>query len=139
MKQFMLAGLALQLCALPALAADKTAAVPSNAPTTMTTADPHPMAPATTAKPMTSPADSSMSTTGTVARPDQAPSTAKMAAVPGANSFTESQARGRLEKNGYSQVTGLTKDKDGIWRGSAMKNGSSVQVTVDYKGNISVN
>ena len=57
MKQFMLAGLALQLCALPALAADKTAAVPSNAPTTMTTADPHPMAPATTAKPMTSPAE----------------------------------------------------------------------------------
>ena len=68
-----------------------------------------------------------------------ASATAPAGAVPGANSFTESQARSRLEKNGYSQVSGLTKGDDGIWRGAATKNGSSVHVTVDYKGNISVN
>jgi putative membrane protein len=66
-------------------------------------------------------------------------STARPGGEPGANSFTESQARGRLTKDGYSQVSGLTKGNDGIWRGTATKNGNPVQVGVDYKGNISMN
>lgn len=57
----------------------------------------------------------------------------------GANSFTEAQARRRLEDNGYSQVSGLTKDGDGIWRGSAVKNGVPARVGVDFKGDISMN
>jgi len=56
---------------------------------------------------------------------------------PGANSFTEAQARTRLEENGYSAVSALTKDADGIWRGTATKASKSVQVGVDYKGIIS--
>ncbi len=120
MMRFMMAGVALQLCALPALA-QNVPATQSNPPASVSR-------------------DSSMAPmSGTATRSSQAPSSAAMGAVPGANSFTEAQARSRLEKNGYSQVSGLTKDKDGIWRGSAMKNGSSVQVTVDYKGNISMN
>jgi protein CpxP len=59
--------------------------------------------------------------------------------VKGANSFTEGQARTRLEHNGYSQVSGLTKGNDGIWRGTATKNGSPVHVGVDFKGDISMN
>ena len=59
--------------------------------------------------------------------------------VAGANSFTETQARRRLEQNGYSQVSSLVKGKDGIWRGTATKNGASGQVSVDYKGDISMN
>jgi len=54
----------------------------------------------------------------------------------GANSFTEGQARSRLEGAGYSNVTNLTKDDQGIWRGTAQKDGQSVNVGVDFKGNI---
>jgi len=57
--------------------------------------------------------------------------------TPGANSFTEGQARSRLEANGYSSVSALTKDADGIWRGTATKGSRSGAVSVDYKGVIS--
>jgi hypothetical protein len=56
---------------------------------------------------------------------------------PGANALTEAQARSRLERNGYARVSDLKKDDDGVWRGSAMKNGSTTNVAVDYRGNIS--
>ena len=54
----------------------------------------------------------------------------------GANSFTDGQAKSRLEKSGFSDVSALTKDKDGVWRGTAQRNGQTVQVWVDYKGNV---
>jgi hypothetical protein len=54
----------------------------------------------------------------------------------GANSFTEAQARSRIEAAGYSNVSGLTKDQDGIWRGKASKAGTTVGVALDYQGNV---
>lgn len=62
----------------------------------------------------------------------------KTAAAPvaGANSFTESEARSRLEAHGYTNVSGLQKDAKSIWRGTATKNGQSVRVALDYQGNI---
>ncbi len=54
----------------------------------------------------------------------------------GANSFTEGQAKARLEERGFQAVSALTKDKDGIWRGTATQNGQPVEVAVDYQGNI---
>ena len=62
----------------------------------------------------------------------------KTAAAPvkGRNSFTMNEARRRIEKGGFTQVTGLKKDADGIWRGKGMKNGSSVDVYCDYQGNV---
>jgi len=54
----------------------------------------------------------------------------------GANSFTEGQARSRIEAAGYSNVSGLGKDKDGIWRGKASKEGRAVDVALDYQGNV---
>lgn len=54
----------------------------------------------------------------------------------GASSFTEAQARGRIEDKGFSAVTGLAKGDDGIWRGTATKGGTAGQVWLDYKGNI---
>ncbi len=54
----------------------------------------------------------------------------------GASSFTEAQARGRIEDKGFSAVTGLAKGDDGIWRGAATKGGTAGQVWLDYKGNI---
>ncbi len=56
----------------------------------------------------------------------------------GANSFTEGQARTRLEGAGLTNVTALQKDDQGIWRGKAMRSGQSVTVGFDYKGNIGV-
>lgn len=68
------------------------------------------------------------------------PSSSQTAAAPvsGANSFTEAQARSRIERDGYSAVTGLVKDDKGIWRGKAMKGASSVGVSLDYQGNVVV-
>lgn len=62
----------------------------------------------------------------------------KTAAAPvkGRNSFTMNEARRRIEKGGFTQVTGLKKDADGVWRGKGMKNGSSVDVYCDYQGNV---
>ena len=54
----------------------------------------------------------------------------------GANSFTEGEAMRRIEKEGFSQVADLKKDADGVWRGHGMKKNASVNVWLDYKGNI---
>jgi len=53
----------------------------------------------------------------------------------GANSFTMAEAKSRLERNGYAGVAGLTKDADGVWRGTATKDGRQRNVWLDYKGN----
>jgi len=58
------------------------------------------------------------------------------APVKGRNSFTMNEARRRIEKGGFTQVTGLKKDADGIWRGKGMKNGASMDVYCDYQGNV---
>jgi putative membrane protein len=54
----------------------------------------------------------------------------------GANSFTEGQAKSRIESHGYSNVSPLAKDDGGVWRGKAMKDGKSVNVSLDYEGNV---
>ena len=57
----------------------------------------------------------------------------------GANSFTMDQAKSRIEAAGYSGVTALAKDKDGIWRGQASKGGAPHAVSLDYQGNVIAN
>jgi len=54
----------------------------------------------------------------------------------GSNSFSEAQARGRIAKAGYSGVSKLAKDRNGVWRGMAMRHGKRVHVGLDYKGNV---
>lgn len=54
----------------------------------------------------------------------------------GANSFTESQARSRLNKAGFTDAKDLKKDDQGIWRGTAMHGGKQVSVGLDFKGNV---
>ena len=54
----------------------------------------------------------------------------------GANSFTQSQAHDRIQAAGFSGVTELAKDDQGIWRGKATRAGKSATVGFDYKGNI---
>lgn len=57
-------------------------------------------------------------------------------AADGANSFTEDQAKGRIEKSGFSDVMDLKKDNNGHWIGWATKGGKKVHIALDYKGNI---
>ena len=54
----------------------------------------------------------------------------------GANSFTEGEARARLAKAGFLDARDLKKDSDGIWRGTATRGGQTVQVGLDFKGNV---
>ena len=54
----------------------------------------------------------------------------------GANSFTEGQAQDRVLAAGFANVSALTKDDKGIWRGTAEAEGKTVNVAVDYKGNV---
>lgn len=72
------------------------------------------------------------------AQPKPAPPAASQAATlePGANSFTESQAAQRIGDAGFGKVTGLKKDDQGVWRGKAEKDGKSVDVGLDYRGNV---
>jgi len=58
------------------------------------------------------------------------------APVKGANSFTEGEAKSRIEKMGFGNVADLKKDDHGVWRGHATKNGQRVDVAVDYQGNV---
>ncbi|MCX5580496.1 PepSY domain-containing protein [Kaistia terrae] len=58
------------------------------------------------------------------------------APVAGANSFTEDQARARVADAGYTDVSALVKDSEGIWRGKASKGGAMMDVAVDFQGNV---
>jgi len=56
--------------------------------------------------------------------------------VAGRNSFTEGQAKSKIEEAGYSNVSDLKKDDNGVWRGKASKGGSASSVSVDFQGNV---
>ncbi|KAA2211910.1 PepSY domain-containing protein [Pseudoroseomonas oryzae] len=76
------------------------------------------------------------STTGGAAAPgtNNPPTTTTPAA--GANSFTEGQARSRIEAAGYTDVQELRKDEQGVWRGRAMRNGQQADVGLDFQGQV---
>jgi hypothetical protein len=56
--------------------------------------------------------------TPAVATPDSKNATAP---VEGANSFTESQAQERIAEAGFTDVSGLKLDDQGVWRGTATR------------------
>jgi hypothetical protein len=56
--------------------------------------------------------------------------------VAGANSFTMAEAKSRIEARGYSDVHGLKKDGNGVWRGTATKDGQAGPVSLDFQGNV---
>jgi hypothetical protein len=58
------------------------------------------------------------------------------APVAGRNSFTEGQAKSKIEDAGYANVTELKKDDKGVWRGQANKGGTATAVSVDFQGNV---
>ena len=60
------------------------------------------------------------------------------APVAGKNSFTEDQAKSRITDAGYSNVSGLKLDDQGVWRGTAMKDGKQANVSLDFQGNVTM-
>lgn len=62
--------------------------------------------------------------------------TDQAAPMAGANSFTENQAKDRIEKAGFTEVTGLRKDDQGIWRANAKQGDKQVHVSLDFRGNV---
>ena len=87
---------------------------------------------ATTASAQTPPAQSGPNNSA-INSPGQNNSNAPVA---GRNSFTEGQAKSKIEDAGYTNVTELKKDDNGIWRGKATKSGSSTAVSIDFQGNV---
>lgn len=65
---------------------------------------------------------------------DTHPTTGESGPTPGANSFTEAQAKSAIESAGYGSVGSLTQNAAGLWQGKATKDGVEVTVSVDYKG-----
>ena len=110
---------------LPALALALTL-TGANAQTTPPATTP----PASTAPSMPTPPPASTA-------PSTAPAINAAPLEPGANSFTEAQARRRLEDAGLTAITELTKDDQGIWRGRGTRGGTAVSVGLDFRGNIS--
>jgi opacity protein-like surface antigen len=94
-----------------------------------------PPAPSTTPPAMTAPTPAPIA-------PSVAPSASTMpeagAPLSGANSFTEAQAKSKFEQLGYSKITNLVKDTNGVWRGRADKDGKTENIALDYRGNIVV-
>ena len=117
-----------------------TAAVAQTATTTTpSTAGPPPATTSTGTPPATGMVDRNTGTAAASGNRNQAvTTTTNNASMPakGANSFTAGETRRRLRKEGFTQVTALKKDQDGIWRGEAMKAGAKTGVWLDYKGNI---
>ena len=75
-------------------------------------------------------------TTPTKPQGSSPPAATETPPIPGANSFTEAQAKDRMEKAGFSQVTNLKKDDQGIWRGSAKQGDKQTSVALDFRGNV---
>ena len=77
--------------------------------------------------------DATTTETPAIATPDaQNP----QAPVEGENSFTEEQARERIEEAGFTNVTGLKLSESGVWEGSATKGADNITVQLDYQGNV---
>lgn len=94
-----------------------------------------PTAPGSTAQPSgtTNPAQPGMASPQ---RPGERSGDVQTTGTPasGANSFTEAQARSRIEDAGFSQVTGLRLDANGVWRGRATRGGNTEDVALDFRG-----
>ena len=53
-----------------------------------------------------------------------------------AAAMTETQAKARIEAQGYSNVSELKKDAKGMWTAKAMKDGKSHQLSMNTTGQI---
>lgn len=76
---------------------------------------------------------STTTTPSTLPAPPPAATTTRQSTV---HAITEDQAKSQIEAQGYPGVFGLRKDAKGVWRGSTVRDGSTVNVMLDEKGNV---
>ena len=57
-------------------------------------------------------------------------------ATPSTAATTEAQAKAHIQAQGYSNVSQLKKDAQGMWTAKAMKDGKSHEVSLDTRGQI---
>jgi hypothetical protein len=76
----------------------------------------------------------SVGTPGVPSRSVTAPSQANLPAMP--NAQGSGNARAKIEADGYKNVQGLQRNRDGSWSGKAMRGGAMVDVQVDARGNV---
>jgi hypothetical protein len=62
------------------------------------------------------------------------PSTANAPAMP--NAQGSANAVKKIERDGYKNVQGMTRNPDGSWSGKALRGGAMVDVQVDARGNV---
>lgn len=67
---------------------------------------------------------------------DQTGAIGRDALLEGENSFTEGQAKDRIEASGFTNVGTLKLDERGIWRGRADRGATTVEVGLDFKGTV---
>lgn len=121
MNRLIWAGLAMQLCAAPAFAQSTPA--PANPLPTGTTLPPAGQAVlGDPTKPAPAEPANILDKSGVTAAPSGA--------------LTEEQIRNQLEHEGYRQIAALSRSSDGMWHGSATKDGAPVKVSIDARGNI---
>ena len=54
----------------------------------------------------------------------------------GRTSFTESQARDRMEQAGFTRISELRLEENGIWRAMADRDGRPLRLGLDYRGTV---
>ena len=48
----------------------------------------------------------------------------------------KARPKSRIESKGFKNVSHLKKDDTGVWRGQAMQNDKTMNVSVDFQGNV---
>ena len=76
----------------------------------------------------------SASTPGMPSQSVTAPSQANLPAAP--NAQGSANAVKKIEADGYKNVQGMTRNRDGSWSGKALRGGAMVDVQVDARGNV---
>jgi len=56
--------------------------------------------------------------------------------APSSAAVTETQAKAHIEAQGFTNVSELKKDAQGMWSAKAMKDGKAVQLSLDARGNV---
>jgi len=80
-----------------------------------------------------------MATGMALAQTDQRPATDPLAVKPitsEASTTDTDMIRSKIERMGYTDVSGLSRDSLGVWRAKAKRGAATVDVTVDKGGRI---
>jgi hypothetical protein len=74
-----------------------------------------------------------------LAQTDQRPASDPLAVKPiqsEAKTTDSDMIRSKIERMGYTDVSGLSRDSFGVWRGKAKRGAQTVEITVDKGGRI---